>query len=102
MGEGKGGMIWENGIETRIISYMKKKEMCNKQEPEEKEKKKKRMPSENMEQTHGERHVTIGEEAGVICLQSKKHQGLLAMTRSQEKTLQQILPQNFLKGQPCQ
>ena len=41
VGEGKGGMIWENGIETRIISYMKKKEMCNKQEPEEKEKKKK-------------------------------------------------------------
>ena len=23
MGEGKGGMIWENGIEIRIISYMK-------------------------------------------------------------------------------
>ena len=23
MGEGKGGMIWENGIETCIISYMK-------------------------------------------------------------------------------
>ena len=23
MGEGKGGMIWENGIETYIISYMK-------------------------------------------------------------------------------
>ena len=22
MGEGEGGMIWENGIETRIISYM--------------------------------------------------------------------------------
>ena len=22
-GEGKGGMIWENGIETCIISYMK-------------------------------------------------------------------------------
>ena len=22
MGEGKGGMIWENGIETCIISYM--------------------------------------------------------------------------------
>ena len=21
--EGEGGMIWENGIETRIISYMK-------------------------------------------------------------------------------
>ena len=24
MGEGKGGMIWENGIEIRIISYMKR------------------------------------------------------------------------------
>ena len=24
MGEGKGGMIWENGIETRIISYVKR------------------------------------------------------------------------------
>ena len=24
MGEGEGGMIWENGIETRIISYMKR------------------------------------------------------------------------------
>ena len=24
MGEGKGGMIWENGIETCIISYMKR------------------------------------------------------------------------------
>ena len=24
MGEGKGGMIWENGIETYIISYMKR------------------------------------------------------------------------------
>ena len=24
MGEGKGGMIWENGIKTCIISYMKK------------------------------------------------------------------------------
>ena len=24
VGEGKGGMIWENGIETCIISYMKK------------------------------------------------------------------------------
>ena len=23
MGEGKGGMIWENAIETCIISYMK-------------------------------------------------------------------------------
>ena len=23
LGEGKGGMIWENGIETCIISYMK-------------------------------------------------------------------------------
>ena len=23
MGEGDGGMIWENGIETCIISYMK-------------------------------------------------------------------------------
>ena len=23
MGEGEGGMIWENGIETRIISYVK-------------------------------------------------------------------------------
>ena len=23
MGEGEGGMIWENGIETYIISYMK-------------------------------------------------------------------------------
>ena len=22
--EGEGGMIWENGIETRIISYMKR------------------------------------------------------------------------------
>ena len=24
MGEGEGGMIWENGIETRIISYKKR------------------------------------------------------------------------------
>ena len=24
MGEGKGGMIWENDIEIRIISYMKR------------------------------------------------------------------------------
>ena len=24
MGEGKGGMIWENGIETWIISYVKR------------------------------------------------------------------------------
>ena len=24
MGEGEGGMIWENGIETFIISYMKR------------------------------------------------------------------------------
>ena len=24
MGEGEGGMIWENGIEIRIISYMKR------------------------------------------------------------------------------
>ena len=24
MGKGKGGMIWENGIETHIISYMKR------------------------------------------------------------------------------
>ena len=24
MGEGKGGMIWENGTETRIISYKKR------------------------------------------------------------------------------
>ena len=24
MGEGKGGMIWENGIETCIVSYMKR------------------------------------------------------------------------------
>ena len=23
MGEGEGGMIWENGIETCILSYMK-------------------------------------------------------------------------------
>ena len=25
VGEGEGGMIWENGIETCIISYMKQK-----------------------------------------------------------------------------
>ena len=24
MGEGKGGMIWENGIETHILSYVKR------------------------------------------------------------------------------
>ena len=24
LGEGEGGMIWENGIETCIISYMKR------------------------------------------------------------------------------
>ena len=24
MGEGEGGMIWDNGIEIRIISYMKR------------------------------------------------------------------------------
>ena len=24
MGEGEGGMIWENGIETCILSYMKR------------------------------------------------------------------------------
>ena len=24
MGQGEGGMIWENGIETYIISYMKR------------------------------------------------------------------------------
>ena len=24
MGEGEGGMIWENGVETCIISYMKR------------------------------------------------------------------------------
>ena len=24
VGEGEGGMVWENGIETCIISYMKK------------------------------------------------------------------------------
>ena len=24
MGEGKGGMIWENGIETRKLSYVKR------------------------------------------------------------------------------
>ena len=24
MGQGEGGMIWENGIETCIISYMKR------------------------------------------------------------------------------
>ena len=24
MGEGDGGMIWKNGIETRIISYVKR------------------------------------------------------------------------------
>ena len=24
MGEGEGGMIWENGIETHIISYMER------------------------------------------------------------------------------
>ena len=24
MGEGEGGIIWKNGIETRIISYMKR------------------------------------------------------------------------------
>ena len=24
MGEGEGGMMWENGIETCIISYMKR------------------------------------------------------------------------------
>ena len=24
MGEGKGGMIWENGIETCVISHMKR------------------------------------------------------------------------------
>ena len=24
MGEGKGGMIWENGIETYILSYVKR------------------------------------------------------------------------------
>ena len=24
MGEGEGGMVWENGIETRILSYVKR------------------------------------------------------------------------------
>ena len=24
LGEGEGGMIWENGIETRILSYVKR------------------------------------------------------------------------------
>ena len=24
MGEGKGGMVWENGIETCILSYVKR------------------------------------------------------------------------------
>jgi len=24
VGEGEGGMIWENGIETRILSYVKR------------------------------------------------------------------------------
>lgn len=38
--------------------------------------------SENMEETHGERHVTIEAEAGVMGLQSKKHQGFLAGTRN--------------------
>ena len=27
VGEGEGGMIWENGIETRIISYKKRIEI---------------------------------------------------------------------------
>ena len=36
----------------------------------------------NMEETHGERHVIIDAEAGVMGLQSKKRQGLLAVTRS--------------------
>ena len=27
MGEGEGGMIWENGIETCVISYMKQGSM---------------------------------------------------------------------------
>ena len=36
VGEGEGGMIWENGIETCIISYKKnlnkeKKSMCQSQ-----------------------------------------------------------------------
>ena len=35
----------------------------------------------NMEETHGERHVIIDAEAGVMGLQSKKRQGLLAVTR---------------------
>ena len=30
VGEGKGGMIWENGIETWIISYIKWKNNNNK------------------------------------------------------------------------
>ena len=29
MGEGEGGMIWENGIETCIISYMKELILLN-------------------------------------------------------------------------
>ena len=32
VGEGEGGMIWENGIETYILSYVKKKKQLEKQE----------------------------------------------------------------------
>ena len=28
MGEGEGGMIWENGIETRILSFVKVQFRC--------------------------------------------------------------------------
>ena len=28
VGEGEGGMIWENGIEICIISYMKRVAIC--------------------------------------------------------------------------
>lgn len=51
--------------------------------------------------THGkEGYVKMGAEIGVMQLQAKKDQGLLATTRNKGK--EQIIPQNLQKNQPRQ
>ena len=48
--------------------------------------------------THkGKSHVQMETEMGVMCIQGKEHQGMLATIRSKEKSMKQMLSQSRQK-----
>ena len=55
-----------------------------------------RMPCEDTD-TQGEQHTMMKAEIGVMGLQAKEHQGLLATPEARERHRKQIFPQNMQK-----